>query len=730
MRQLGTPLLGRVMPIEKFGKLAESNPTTPKERKAIIEQAGLLINHLYPHLPFKRDIFTFIPKKDLFVKARAAIRNLSEIAFQREMLDAFALVRDAHTTYGLPPPFSGALAFLPFQVETVVGPDGVRIFLVASVMNSEPAPMDSTDKPPGFGHPSFGPGAILVSWAGQPVAEHINRVAATVPGGNEAAWFRRGVVACTTRILTYSPLPFPNEMPVVEIVYRPPAPGAGGGPEQVIRLPWGVARFPVQPQIPRKSFSMSYVSAELNRATTRLHCRELMKERRRLRESTDERAVSRIPDVFEFQFTGGPQKTFPIDVAAALADPQHPNLRLGYLRIRSFNDHGEPSTMTVRLVKEAQRILTLLDREAPDGLVLDIRGNPGGDIEAAERILQMLTPGTIEPENFHLAQTKTIIRVLRGVRSMLRRKKLPKGDAAKLAAARVELEAWLDAADQPDPSARLTAGHPLTDPDLANAIGQVYQGRVVLLVDAATYSAADIFAAGFQDHAIGPILGADLATGGGGANVANHGDLINFLGPRPGIKLAPLPHDIFMRVAFRRCGRVGLNSGKPVEDFGVRVEKTYTTNLVADVLAGMPGMITEAAGLIGQQKLPSRIDAVDFKVKDDGVRVDLQVSPALAELHFFLDGAPVPPTLVKKGPPRSFLLPLPAGRSNPAQLRIEGFTVAGAPQGAAGRLDCVRTIDLRPPEATPEVAAAETTKRQRFRNRARLARARLRRRRK
>src|SRR5947209_8406073 len=79
MRHLGTPLLGRVMPIQKFRKLAESDPTKPKERKAIIEQAGLLINHLYPHLPFKRDVFSFIPKKDLFAKARAAIRNPSEI---------------------------------------------------------------------------------------------------------------------------------------------------------------------------------------------------------------------------------------------------------------------------------------------------------------------------------------------------------------------------------------------------------------------------------------------------------------------------------------------------------------------------------------------------------------------------------------------------------------------------------------------------------------------------
>jgi C-terminal processing protease CtpA/Prc len=42
---------------------------------------------------------------------------------------------------------------------------------------------------------------------------------------------------------------------------------------------------------------------------------------------------------------------------------------------------------------------------------------------------------------------------------------------------------------------------------------------VVLVVDALTYSAADIFAAGFQDNELGPILGTSATTRAGGANV-------------------------------------------------------------------------------------------------------------------------------------------------------------------------------------------------------------------
>ena len=42
--------------------------------------------------------------------------------------------------------------------------------------------------------------------------------------------------------------------------------------------------------------------------------------------------------------------------------------------------------------------------------------------------------------------------------------------------------------------------------------------RVLLLTDAFTYSAADIFAAGFADHDIGFVYRVDGGTGGGRAN--------------------------------------------------------------------------------------------------------------------------------------------------------------------------------------------------------------------
>ena len=64
-----------------------------------------------------------------------------------------------------------------------------------------------------------------------------------------------------------------------------------------------------------------------------------------------------------------------------------------------------------------------------------------------------------------------------------------------------------------------SGGYPITDRDEMNQVGQVYYGPVILVTDALCYSATDLFAASFQDHKIGDILGVDENTGAGGANV-------------------------------------------------------------------------------------------------------------------------------------------------------------------------------------------------------------------
>ena len=711
MKALGTPLPEPVIPILDFRAAADANPMSREERLAIIQQAELMFEHLYPHLPFKTELFHLMRPGEFLRTVRARVDTLSETAFHGWLLSAFALVRDAHTVYGLPSPYRGATAFLPFQMATVIDPGGQRRFIVSRVMN--------TARKAGFGHPFFVPGAEIVEWEGCPIDQHVNRAAGRLPGGNPSAEFARATLACTIRPLTFCHFPFEEEMPTVEVVYRS-SPMAED--VHAISLPWGVVRFPSRATFPTKSFSISTVNEEFNRGVRGM-CREGAWTERKFRDSKDPRAVSEIPDVFEFQFTGGPRDGHPINLAH-LAVEGLPGLRLGYLRIKSFSDGSDAPGATDRMVKEARRILTLLDEEAPDGLIIDIRGNPGGDIEAAERMLQMLTPHPVTPENFHFANTEAVVGVLRRIRAGLADPAVTGEARAALEEARLEFEQWLDDADG-DPHVAgggvLTSGRPLTSPDGCNDTGQVYHGRVVLLTDAFTYSAADIFAAGFEDHDIGCILGKDGSTGGGGANVWNHTDLLTKLGPQPGIPLAALPRDASMRLAIRRCSRVGKNEGRPVEDMGVTASRTYVTNTVEDVLAGMPGMISEAADIIVRRMPLFRVDVPRFKTKGDGAIVETQ-STNVTRLIFYLDGKVSGEGLIAPGQTSVFEVEPVAGLSEPSVLRIEGYSDLLGDTARGSTLVTVRNIALRAKPDAEQSDAEESVKSARRRRRAQAAR--------
>src|SRR3954447_26436204 len=545
--ELKTPLLGPVQPIVEFLEEANRKRTPLKDRIAIVEQAELLFDHLYPHLPFKLETFHLEHPRQYLEKARAGAPSDHEAAFQGAMIEAFSRVQDAHTTYACPPPWRGAIAFLPFQIKTILNnePPFNNRYFVSRVMKQ------SADEP--FAHKLFGPGAEIVGWGATPIEEYVRAVADWLPGGNAAALHARGALASTLRPLTSVHPPFVTEFAGADIRYIP----KGRSETRAIRMPWGVARFKSAPAIPGSTFSVSSIHEDYNTGL-KMQYRDAMRFEQRNANWNDPRAVSTIPEVFEFQFTGGPNTDYPIDINILSPPGQGEPPRFGYLRIKAFRDNGKPFGMADRLVDEARRILTLLDQQAPDGLIVDIRGNPGGEIKAAERILQLLTAAEIEPQVFHYANTEAVQNALRRVRA---------GQASPTALVEFELSA-ADAGRTPISKSdkiedRLTTGVPITNPATANGIRQAYHGPVTLLTDAFTYSAADIFAAGFQDHLIGFMLGADQFTGGGGANVWNHGDLVKKLGPDLGIPLEPLPEGVGMRLAFRRCSRKGFSKGEP-----------------------------------------------------------------------------------------------------------------------------------------------------------------------
>ena len=144
-------------------------------------------------------------------------------------------------------------------------------------------------------------------------------------------------------------------------------------------------------------------------------------------------------------------------------------------------------------------------------------------------------------------------------------------------------------------------GYPITSEEAANDRGQRYFGPVVLIVDALSYSATDIFAAGFIDHQIGRVLGTADNTGAGGANVWRHRDLLMLAGDDG--PLEPLPRDSEVRIAVRRITRVGEAEGEVLEDLGINIaDRHYMTE--HDVTGSNEDLIAAAVDLLKQRPRP------------------------------------------------------------------------------------------------------------------------------
>jgi C-terminal processing protease CtpA/Prc len=270
-----------------------------------------------------------------------------------------------------------------------------------------------------------------------------------------------------------------------------------------------------------------------------------------------------------------------------------------------------------------------------------VRGNRGGLIHAGERLLQLLTPRPVDPCRFHFLNSTRTEQITR----------------------RRGFTGWHSSVAQSvETGAEYSQGLPLLPVESYNDIGQKYQGPVVLITDALCYSTTDIFAAGFQDNAIGPILGIDENTGAGGANVWEYPLIAQLLR-----RSERLPGKASLRFAVRRVTRIGKATGLPLEDLGVAPDHIHEFTR-ADVLERNVDLIHHAARLLGQlsrQRLTAtQVDAASVRI--DSSNVDC--------VDLFLQGRPFGSHNIRRSTrdAASVTLPIPASRSR-RLLRVEGI---------------------------------------------------------
>jgi C-terminal processing protease CtpA/Prc len=536
----------------------------------IVDQAIAMLEGFYVHLPFKRSMHGIEPVRRLRLLRRRLADLPSEIAFHKEMTEIFTSLRDLHTRYVLPSHFAQMVAFLPFRVEAWYEESGAAHYIVSRTAA-------------GFSDPSFVRGVELRYSNGVPIERAVEIAAEYHAGSNPWARRARGLAGLTMRAMSIAPPP-DEEWSVIGYTTL-------DGREEDIRLEWTISNLPPdlqdQPSSVTDPAMASAMGLDLEGDTFRRvdrmlfapekikASRELAGYRERAKVAQVNRPASEAAAAGEEAAAGAVQGTDSIMplVFTARKVTAH-GRQAAYVRIQTFLVDDDS-----QFVNEFLRLINL--PEMPnDGLIIDVRGNGGGLIWAGERLLQLLTPRTIEPCRAQFISTPQSLDLCRAV---------------------TLLGQWLPSLERSiGTGAPYSAAFPITPQDKCNDIGQRYYGPVVLITDARSYSTTDIFAAGFRDHDIGWILGTDQNMGAGGANVWTLDQIREFFNGTPfQSPLQALPFGAGMRVAIRRTLRVGAEAGTEMEDLGIAPDKFHriTKN---DVLDGDPDLIAYAIEMLAE----------------------------------------------------------------------------------------------------------------------------------
>src|SRR5438876_42595 len=91
--QIGSPNL-TIRTIPKFLEHAESVRLSRRDKEILVDQATLLIEHFYAHLPFKRVRYATEPVQR-FRLIHSQLDELTDLQFHELMLQAFLRLRDA-----------------------------------------------------------------------------------------------------------------------------------------------------------------------------------------------------------------------------------------------------------------------------------------------------------------------------------------------------------------------------------------------------------------------------------------------------------------------------------------------------------------------------------------------------------------------------------------------------------------------------------------------------------
>lgn len=497
----------------------------------VAQQIMLLLEDYYVHLPLKLSSLGINPVQEIRLLIDEVKFLPSDMDFYTRVFGTFKRLRDRHTRIRLPSPWRDMVAFLPFTVESYFDTRGGRHLIISKVMGD-------------LGDPQFTTGIEITHWNGTPISRHVEALSWETEGANP---FAR--IAIALRSLTVRPLGY-MEQPIedwVTLTYR-----TIKDSYRSIVIPWRIY-FPeinnsLAGNANTTASSANGIVQGLDRNTLIIN--------------------NTWADFYTRPVSGGS----PLLTSTGLQNIVKTRIikkdsgEWGYIRIFSF-DVPDPDEFVVQMA-------AILRKMPQNGVVIDVRSNPGGSIPAGEGLMNLFTPRSVEygPVSF-------------------------RNTSATRKLGRLQLfTAWRRSLDnQIETGEVFSQGFPLTTE--SGGPRGVYSGRVVIVVDALCYSTTDFFAAGMQDNNLATIVGLDPVTGAGGANVWNHSILTNFVQQSGGQDVLPLSSNIDIDISIRRSIRAGTNQGLPLEGLGVFASHIYQQTR-QDVLGDNDGLITFAIDIL------------------------------------------------------------------------------------------------------------------------------------
>lgn len=499
-----------------FVALVNSQSLSRNDREIILNVSANVLENLNPHRYVHLNLF----KSDPAARLRNLAKNdqtysLSPIDFHEKVREVFASVRDFHTVYKKPGLLRSTIATLGFSVQYYYkSPDKLPEYIVSDVSSI----ISSSS-------PTFTTGLTLIAIDGVPIRNLVKRLGNAGYGSTPGARLNRGIAALSVRVSSLDPLP---QRPSAVVTYS-----LQNGTICKATFPW--LFIPITDILLGGYLNLDPMgSSSMSRATVPVS--DLLKSSRL--------STVVIPVAPEFA----------VLMASSIVTTK--SGKMGVLRLRAFIPPSPP------LIDELKRILRLLPQ---DKLLIDIRGNMGGHGALAKALAELVGDVNVPPLSSQLLVTPLVGALVSKDSSAL-----PQGKAFR----QIFRRPYIDAA---------TIKEPFTGPagdlftfgiEFVPPVQQrIYFGKISVVTDGATFSAAEIFTSIQKDISSSLIVGIDGSTGGGGAATVRYNDVLRMVFPT--VFDESLPVGVDFRTAFAKFFRLGRSAGERIEARGISPHIRY-----------------------------------------------------------------------------------------------------------------------------------------------------------